>query len=232
MFKQKGTVLGCFSPPVMVATFAVEIFLAAHTFIRFKMNPKGRAIIALLVCLAAFQLAEFYVCTQSSFGILASRAGYVAITFLPAIGLYLMSLLTVPMQRKTHYTVFGTTFLVAMYFLFAPNAFKSYECTGNYVIFQMSYLSAFMYGIFYYFLLAAAILRGVEYLVKSRDVSSRSAARWLLAGYAIFIVPVAVLTVLHPDTRQAVPSLLCGFAILLAIILGVRVAPLALKKRN
>lgn len=215
----------------MVATFAVEIFIALYTVIRFKMNPKGRAILGLLVCLAVFQLAEFFVCTQSSIGILASRAGYIAITFLPAFGLYLMSLLTIPMQKRTHYAVFGVSFLVAMYFLFAPNAFKSYECTGNYVIFQLGLISAYAYGIFYYSLLAAAIFRGFAYLVQMPKAKSTDAVRWLLAGYAIFIVPVAILTVIHPDTREALPSLLCGFAIMLAIILGARIAPLSLEKR-
>lgn len=216
----------------MVATFLIEVSLALYTVIRYKFNAKNRSILALLLCLATFQIAEYFVCTDTTIAINASRAGYVAITFLPALGLYLMSLLTVPLSRFMNISTFLLTWFVAAYFLVTPNVFTSYVCTGNYVIFQLGHVPSFLYGLFYYALLAMAIVRGILFLVQQPGAKTEDAVHWLLAGYAVFMVPVAILTVLHPDTRQAIPSLLCGFAILLAIILGARIAPLTLEKRD
>jgi hypothetical protein len=233
MFKQQnGTVLGCFSPPVMVATFLVEVALALYVVVRYKMDAKSRAILALLLCLAAFQIAEYFVCTDTTIAINASRAGYVAITFLPALGLYLMGLITIPLSKISNVLAFLSSWFVAAYFLLSPNAFTSYVCTGNYVIFQLGQVPSMLYGVFYYALLALAIWRGAFFLKNNPDHKNVNPVHWLLTGYAVFIVPVALLTVLHPDTTRAIPSLLCGFAILLAIILGARIAPLTLEKRD
>ena len=81
--------LYCFSPPVMIATFAIEIGLAVYALWRYKLNLISRLAVAILVCLAAFQLAEFNVCEGGWIDReLASRLGYVAITALPPLGLH------------------------------------------------------------------------------------------------------------------------------------------------
>ena len=81
----------CFSPPVMIATFFIEIGLAIYVAWRYKLNEVTRLAVALLTFLAIFQLAEYNVC-EGSFGINSlgwARLGYVAITLLPPIGFHL-----------------------------------------------------------------------------------------------------------------------------------------------
>ena len=46
----------------MLATLAIEIILAIHTVWRYKLTPVTRIVVALLVCLALFQWAEYNVC--------------------------------------------------------------------------------------------------------------------------------------------------------------------------
>jgi hypothetical protein len=230
--QDKSVVLACFSPPVMIATFAIEIVLALYTLVRYKMGAKSRSVMALLVCLAAFQFAEYFVCTHSAISIGAARAGYIAITALPALGLYLMGLLGKPLSKQLNTAVFGVTALMAAYFLLAPNVFDSYICTGNYVIFQIGLWPARLYGAFYFGLIAWSLVRGALFLRGKSAGKKAEAVRWLIIGYVVFIMPVAILTVLHPDTRQAVPSILCGFAVSFAIILAGFVAPLSLKAKR
>ena len=62
MDKFRKPKLYCFSPPVMIATFVIEVSLAIYTLWRYKLNPVTRLTVALLVCLAIFQLAEYNVC--------------------------------------------------------------------------------------------------------------------------------------------------------------------------
>ncbi|CAN5642562.1 hypothetical protein BH23PAT1_BH23PAT1_4430 [soil metagenome] len=229
--RESSTILGCFTPPVMIATFLIEIFLAIYVLVRYKLSVRTSVIAAILICLAGFQLAEFYVCTQSDGAYIAARAGYVFITLLPALGLYLMSLLTKPLSRKATVSLLASTVLIASYFLLAPRAFDGYECTGNYVIFQIGALPVLFYSVFYFGVILLSILRGLRFVSANPKGMKAKAVRWLLAGYAAFIMPVAVIVIIQPEIIRALPSVLCGFAVALALILGLRVAPGILRKK-
>jgi hypothetical protein len=189
------------------------------------MSSVSRLAVLICVNLALFQLAEYFVCTQSTYAILASRFGYAAITMLPPLGFWLMWELTGKPFKPIVYSLVLIGAMVATYFLLQNNAFESYECTGNYVIFQIGKTQTTVYTFYYFGLLLAAIIKGsVALHTKHKD--EVKAAKWLLIGYAVFIVPVAILTTLHPNTRQAIPSILCGFAVTLAVVLITRVLPL------
>ena len=95
--------LYCFSPPVMIATFIIEIVLAIIVFIRYRVTRFGKAAGFVLVLLAAFQLAEYRICTTTEIPLLWSRIGFVAITLLPLMGLYLVSLVS----HKPHFLKLG-----------------------------------------------------------------------------------------------------------------------------
>lgn len=228
-----GIVLGCFSPPVMVATFLLESIMAAYTVYKYKLSNKGRLILALMLSLAFFQAAEYFVCTNSTIAVNSSRFGYASITLLPALGLYLMSALSVPMRKKAVIFMFTVSAMLMAYFLLAPTAFSGYQCTGNYVIFQIGTSQMRLYGTYYYGLIALALFKGTKFLINNPKAKRnvRLPVQWLMTGYLVFIVPVAVLLVTHPDTRRAIPSILCGFAVSLAVILAAKMAPLSLKKR-
>ena len=231
MSKQtKGVVLGCFSPPVMVATFLVEIISAIFVVCRYKLTTKGRLIVALLINLALFQAAEYFVCQNSTIAMASSRIGYAAITLLPVLGLHLMTELVNYKNRILMPILYALAAIIAVYFLTKSNAFNGYECTGNYVIFQIGRVQSLIYSTYYFGLIAVSVWIGARH--HRTNVRKRfDAVWWLTIGYLVFILPVAILTVAHPDTRKAVPSILCGFAVTLAIILVSLVAPLSLKKR-
>lgn len=214
----------------MMATFVIELGLAAYVLYRYRKTVIGRLVVALLICLSIFQLAEYFVCNNAGYEVIASRIGYVAITFLPVLGLHLMSLMTSPLSKKLIKYMYGMTVAFAAYFLLAPGVFQSNVCTGNYVIFQLSNAEIGAYSLFYFGFITAAVRSGLQYLKKPLKSKNVSAVRWLLVGYALFILPTAAVVVFHPDTRRALPSVLCGFAIALAVILAVKITPLTSKK--
>ena len=59
-----------------------------------------------------------------------------------------------------------------------------------------------------------------------RQKTARQMLYWLLGGYASFIVPAGTIYLLAPETRNAFPSIMCGFAVFLAFILAAKVYPL------
>src|SRR5574344_2119325 len=87
---KKGITLNCFSPLVMIITFIIEISLAIYTFIKSIKAKSDVGIVIVLVFLATFQLSEYQICDGKD-ALLWSRIGLFAITFLPVMGVYLIS---------------------------------------------------------------------------------------------------------------------------------------------
>lgn len=222
----KSTNFYCFSPPVMIATFAIEIFLALYILFRYHLTATVKLIVLALASLALFQLAEYNVCGGASS--VWARVGYVAITALPVLGIHLMTHFT---GRKLNYvgkTAYASMGFLMAYFLISPSAFTGYQCTGNYVIFQLTSTMTSVYMLYYYGWLLAAIAMGIKYIFKPLTTKrQKSLIKALILGYAVFIIPTALVITLNPTAASGIPSIMCGFAVFFAVILGVKIAPLS-----
>jgi hypothetical protein len=233
MKNRKSTTLYCFSPPVMIATMLIELSLAVFAFIKFKKSPIKILAIITLILLAAFQAAEFMVC-QAYAGIngeIVSRIGFIAITFLPPLGIHIAN--TIAGRRRNWSTV--TSYVLAAgfvgYFLLAPNTFNDYICSGNYVIFHLNSSASLAYEIYYLSLLLGILALATYLAIIQKSKSKRSALAWLNIGALSFLVPTAIAYWFVDGAANAIPSIMCGFAILYAIILTTRVVPLATAKK-
>lgn len=227
--KQSRTQFNCFSPPVMLATFIIEIVLAAYAIWRYKLDIVSRLATAMLVSLAVFQLSEYFVC--GGVGMTAehwSRLGYACITMLPPLGLHLMHVLAGKRQRGMVYAAYATAVGFIAFFLLYADAFTGYQCTGNYVIFQLAVGSGSTYGLYYYGWLSAALILGYRW---SKPVQvlrqQRQAIRALAVGYLVFLIPTAIANTVKPETRLGIPSIMCGFAVIFALILALYILPRA-----
>lgn len=229
MQKPKG--LFCFSPEVMFGTFVIEIFLAIYTIVRYKMTTVSRLAVATFVCLAVFQLAEFQVCAAAWIDpMVASRIGYVAITLLPALGIHFIYAIA----GKTKRLRVGAGYLIAtvfsIFFLTAGDALTGNVCQGNYVIFDVAPGSVWAYTLYYYGFLITGIMLCLQ-LARSAKPRVRSALGWFAGGYLAFMVPTTVVNIIDPSTIEGIPSIMCGFAVLFALILGLKVLPQIAKKQ-
>lgn len=235
---KQGVQFNCFSPPVMVATLLIESTLALWTLWRYKMTELTRLIVLMLVGLAAFQLAEYNVCMH--FGqhpVGWSRFGFVMITALPPLGLHIMHVLAAKPGRKLVAAAYATMAAFIVFFLASATAFTGHQCTGNYVIFQFSPRVTGTYSVYYYGWLVAGIGLGIRWaneFMRQKGSAARAklaGVRGLIIGYLIFLVPVAVVNTVRPTTRQGIPSVMCGFAVLLALTLAFYVLPATADRR-
>jgi hypothetical protein len=224
--KDKGsTKLFCFSPPVMIATFMIEVFLAMYVVFRYKMNPAIRLIAIALGFLALFQISEYFVCTGPD-GIAWSRLGYVAITALPPLGLHILNKTTGRPNNFINKLAYTSMGFLMVYFLVAPNAFAGYQCTGNYVIFQLTSNVSAIYTAYYYGWLLTAFVIGIWRMRNLKlDKVQKDNTKLLLLGYLVFLVPTAIVNTIRPETTAGIPSIMCGFAVFFALILGLKIAP-------
>lgn len=235
MHKSK-TKFYCFSPGVMLATFALEFGLFIFVLWRYQWSKTLGTIAGILALLAVFQISEYFVCSGGGFGLdprYWSIAGFLAITFLPSLGLLLMFQLA----KKTNGPLIGGSFLTAVmfagFFLLNPGAFTGFECSGNYVIFQLGDYVGIFYSIFYSVWLLITLLLGFEWLFRDKtiDNSSKKAVTWLIVGYFSFMLPTAIAININPLTTAGVPSIMCGFAILFALMLVFAILPKVANKK-
>lgn len=222
--KRPGTTFYCFSPMVMATTFLIEFTLAAYVFLRYRLNRSGQIIVAILTCLATFQLAEYIICTSPALttnGV--ARAGFVAITMLPPLGLHLVS--TIAKSGQTAVTAgYGMAAVISSYLIITPGILAT-VCGHNYVMFDMPSPFNYVYGTFYYGVIAVSLFVAARYINKKGSLKSHEALRWFITGILAFIIPTFATNVLRPETREAIPSIMCGFAVVFALILAFRVVP-------
>jgi hypothetical protein len=235
---KKGTRLACFSPPVMLATFCIEIVFTLYTLWRYHLDWVGRLAAGMLFLLGFFQLSEYYVCGGLGMSSATwARAGYVAITMLLPLGLHLLHVLAGKKTGRLVVAAYVSALGFIAFFLGYDHAFAGYVCTGNYVIFQLAVHSGMAYGIFYYGWLLTSVGLGLRWAHQLARRGKKFAQRRrnvlaLAVGYLIFMVPTAVANTVSPATRHGIPSIMCGFAVLFACILVAYILPGAGRRRQ
>jgi len=224
--------LHCFSPPAMFATFAIELMLAIYVLVRYKMTLITRLAASILVSLAVFQLAEYSVCGRaSSIAVVWSRIGYVAITMLPPLALHLVLAIAKHRARLLVAMAYATSVLFAATFGLSSTAFAGHVCAGNYAIFQLVHPLGGLYFTYYYAWLFVGI--GLSLFLSVRATQRVREALILQAfGYLSFMLPTGVVNAIDPHSIVGIPSVMCGFAVIYAVILAVGIVPIYLQPKT
>ena len=223
---KKRTALYCFSPPVMLATFVVEVSLIAYTLWRYKLNTISKIATSILGFLAIFQLSEYMVCGGTGiFGDYWARLGFISITMLPPLGIHLATEIAGKKQQYLAWISYGAALIFVAYFLLISNAIEHEACGGNYVIFNLTQSVSWLYGLYYYGLLLTGIVYCLLQSSKSNIKKVKKSLRAFATGYILFLLPTATINLIDPSTTRAIPSIMCGFAVILAFVIVFLVLP-------
>lgn len=211
---RSSLVFYCFTPLVSLATFIIEVLLAVYVFIKYKTTLFSQLCIALFLCLGIFQLSEYFICTSSQVNVWL-KVGYVAIALLPAFGIHITSIIT-KRDKTLAYSAYGLAGLFIFAVLFIPQIQLEATCEPHYVSISKHPLFGFLFGSYY----AAYVLSAVYTLWRSMKarIGDRREEQWLIISYAVFVVPSIVLFYIKSIVLSALPSVMCGFAILTALI--------------
>jgi hypothetical protein len=182
--------------------------------------------------LAVFQYAEYSVC--QSFNISWAKIGFVAITLLPPLGFHLAQEISQRYSKILTALAYGSAAIFIGYFLFS-DAISGSVCGGNYIIFHYELPIDWSYGAYYY----GWLFVGLGYILwcaskmklKSQHKAQR-ALQFLALGYVLFMLPTTVVNVINPNTISGIPSIMCGFAVILAIVLVGFIAPMVSTKKR
>lgn len=227
--RKKHTTFYCFSPPVMAATCIIEVSLLIYTLFRHRLNTLTRLSVATLGFLALFQLSEFTVCGATHWSASVwSRVGYIAITMLPPLGIHLIRVLSgrgsIWLVRAAYLTGIG----FALVFGLSPSAFHDHICAGNYAIFQLAPRLGGIYFTYYYSWLIIGIGQALFYAATAK-LHIRKALLYQVFGWLSFLLPTGIVNALNPQTISGIPSVMCGFAVIYAIVLVFGILPEAAK---
>ena len=228
----------------MIATFVIELILILYTLLFQKINKSIKIGVILISCLAIFQLAEYGVCeTLGAHASLGSRLGFVAITMLPPLGLHLVSSLAKKPNKIILMLSYVAAFAWVVAFLFGDIMTGS-VCEANYVIFNIAEPYEGLYYLYYDLLIMLAVGLAISYAQKrnKQPPRIRKALYALIVGYLAFVIPSIFFTMIddYRGTDSPLPSVMCGFAVILALVLAFWVFPNAAdpskktpkKKRN
>lgn len=216
----------------MLATIVIELGLLIYVTLRYKFTKVVKFVSFILFCLAMFQISEFRTCGQTlgQSGLLWSRIGYVFITFLPPLGLHLISAIKGKKPGKLIWVADVLAVAFVLIFGLAPSSINSAICGGNYVVFKLHSNLALLYGFYYFGLLFAGIVDAAMSL-KDVNKNQHQALLWMITGYLVFLIPTGIINMIDTTTILGVPSIMCGFAIFYALILTLRVLPHATKNK-
>lgn len=207
----------------MLATFLIEISLAVYVLWRYKLNTVTRIAVSILVALAVFQFAEYNIC-EGSFGRSSldwARVGFIAITLLPPLGITLALAMADQLHRFRWMlaAIYAVALAFAVTFMTVGRGMQGEVCLGNYAIFHVAPTTMTLYAIYYYGLLLLGIGLALYLGRHAKSKASQVAQYSFIIGYLAFLLPTTTVNVIDPSTTAGIPSIMCGFAVLLAIII-------------
>lgn len=222
----------CFSPEAMLVTFLIEFIGAAWVFFRYRLNQVTVLVGLLLIFLGTFQLAEFLICDDPSLEAhMLAQIGYMSITMLPPLGISLAMAIANKRSAVAQFIMYASAAAFVIYWGFFHYSIDSEKCYGNYVFIDSHGHSMWIYGTYYYVFLAIGTSLALYWSFQTKDRLQALALRMLTAGYMIFIIPTIAVALIEPRVDSSIPSVMCGFAVGLALILIFGVIPAAGIKR-
>lgn len=215
----------------MVATCIIEVALFIYTIIRYQLTVLTRLTAVTLTLLALFQLCEFHVCRSGWIAGTWSRIGFIAITLLPPTGIHIIRIVSHRGWRPLVWAAYASGAIFAGILGFSKTAFDGHVCAGNYAIFQLAPRLGGIYFGYYYSWLFIGIGLSLYFSIKAKALI-REALILQAVGFLVFVLPTGIVNDLNPKTISGIPSIMCGFAVLYALILVFAIVPRVLKDQK
>ncbi|MBU1240783.1 hypothetical protein KKF84_09945 [Myxococcota bacterium] len=209
-----------YTPYLSIFTALFEI-AAGIWVIRGTGNKKVTVPAALILFfLAGYQVLEWFVCRNTSADFL-SRLAFADVVWLPPLGVLLIHNLSGSTKKWTRWgtlSLFGGAGILTAAVLFIPTFITQTVCTVVFATYYtdtpMIYLS---YALYYNLGLLVIVFAGVYTLSHTRNDKYRPLVGDFLTGNLAFILGALATMAFFSPTRGATPSIMCHFALLLAL---------------
>lgn len=196
----------------------IELLFIINLLIFAKKNRLNKLIIAQVFLLFGYQSFEFLICFA---GIKSQLFVYLAlldITLLPPLGLYSVLLFSDKL-KSYHKFIFIPALFFIIYYPIVLDQLAVTKCTVLYASYY--YPLGPLYATFYYLpIIGSMIILNKKWGAES-DPVKKSLTRIYFFGYIFTFIPSMIIAIFIPSFVNAVESLLCKMAFVLAIHLTI-----------
>lgn len=218
-----------YSPILAVATAGFEILVAGWAMAT-RFRAKSRGVVgttgAILLLLAGYQLAEVAICADVAAAGFLPRLAFLVVTWLPPLGLLLVAQLRRPSSLTVNRTTGAMLAAAAgiVVWIAVDRSFATASvCNAVYARYAHAMPRFVIYAWFYWLGLAGMILFSGHGAVRDQGPRRRQQLGFIFAGTTGFVGLSIASSWFVPAARGALPSVMCHFALLLAVCLGLLV---------
>ena len=212
----------CFTPLISISTAIIE-FVLATVLLLFFPKSKFRDFFAIFIYLLGFyQFTEFMLCSGNA--VIWAIAGFIAYSFLPAISLH--AVLRIFRKKINIIWIYIIPITASIFAIITPGFIIRTSCeryfvsVGTMITSGASFLQLVAFAIYitYYFsfLLLICFIIIKDYLKQKNEIK-REIELVEIIGILFMTVPTLVLIIIFPFFGLMFPSVLCEFAIFVAI---------------
>ncbi|MBM3151446.1 MAG: hypothetical protein FJZ96_04455 [Chloroflexi bacterium] len=216
--------MNVYNPILSIATATLEIAAAGWAFHGPGRKPVVRTAAAILLFLAGYQVVEAILCTGllNDSGSLLPRLAFMVVAWLPPTGLLLVARLYPTQTRNIHrfaYAMYLFCLALVIGIAIEPTFVTASVCLVVFARYANPTPLYGLYGIFYQSGLMSMLLLSAYGVTVCDDRRQRLLLGQVLLGSIAFVFPALVTVAVIPVADQALPSIMCHYALLLALFL-------------
>jgi hypothetical protein len=209
-----------YSPLLSLLTGLFEVGAAVWCLYQPGRWPIRRMVFALLLVLAGYQFMEILVCTQLEQPLLA-RLAFADVVWLPSIGLSLM-LCIGRFSGWVHHAVRGCwvgAAALTAWMLIDQRFVIGTVCSTVFATHEHGTPFHHVFGAYYELALAGLIVGCGAGMVSAERALDRAHLLDLQLGILGFLVPAMLTQIIMRDLDPSLPSIMCHYALVLALLL-------------
>jgi len=212
-----------YNPILSIVTATLEVGAAVWALRGSGRKPIIYTVSSILIFLAGYQIIEAILCTGSNLTLaFLPRLAFMVVAWLPPTGLLLVARLY-PTETRTLYYYAYAMFIFCGALVASIAADKAFVTATVCEIVFAQYTNPTplyrAYGIFYQSGLMGMLLLSAYGVTICKDEHQRLLLGQVLLGSIAFIFPSLITVAVIPIADNALPSVMCHFAMLLALFL-------------
>ena len=199
--------------------FGIELVFLIIIYVKNRDHPQFWIIFTIMLLLQTYQLSEFLMCIGVAPSIVV-RLAISIITFLPPTG-YILTIRVLQCKRKfvdvIYYLTLFFGILISFYYLFGSDTIVLVDCNPIYAVYENDY--PYFYAGYYYLVILLTLLVIFYQIIFKGVLKHKLKGILILIGYISFLMPMAITLIVDPLLIPAISSIMCKYAIILAIML-------------
>jgi len=213
----------CFTPIVSLSFAVIEFTLATILIVFFKKTYLRDFFAAIIYVLGSYQFTEFMLCTTSH-PILWAKLGFIAYSFLPAIGFHAM--VKIFKKKINLFWIYLIPFSASLMAISSSNFIINAQCSRFFVdvffnegigLELIRNLNYWLYMTYYFGFIVLSLFIVIKDFFHQKNKIKKLIDEDIAIGITLMMVPTFILIVVFRFSQIKFPSILCGFAIFVAI---------------